>query len=93
MPVMHPYAPGAQGTSHGSDYEVADPEAACIKNAKWQLAMIRVLLGNNAERARKIVADYRPLFASKEEYFAYVDSLTSEGERIVYNEDGTALIK
>ena len=93
MPVMHPYAPGAQGTSHGSDYEVADPEAACIKNAKWQLSIINVLLGNNAKRARKIIADYRPLFASKEEYFAYVDSLTSTGERIVYNEDGTALIK
>ena len=64
-----------------------------VKNAKWQLSIINVLLGNNAERARKIIADYRPLFASKEEYFAYVDSLTSTGERIVYNEDGTALIK
>lgn len=93
MPVIHPYAPGAEGTSHGSDYVVADPEAACVKNAKWQLSIINTLLGNGAERAKKIVAEYRPLFDSKEAYFAYVDSLTSSGERIIYNDDGTAFIK
>ena len=93
MPVIHPYASGAEGTSHGSDYRVADPEAACIKNAKWQVSLVGVLLGGGAARAKKIVAEYRPLFGSKEEYFAYVESLSSSGERIVYNPDGTALIK
>ena len=93
MPVLHPYAPGAYGTSHGSDYEVIDPVAACVTNAKWQLSMINVLLGNGAERAKKIVAEYKPLFDSKEKYLEYVRGLSSSGDRIVYNDDGTAFIR
>lgn len=92
MPVIHPYAGGAKGTSHGSDYEIADAEAACVTNAKWQLALMRLLLENGAERAKKIVAEYKPAFASKEEFLAYQDSLNSSGDRIVYSDDGSATI-
>lgn len=93
MPVVHPYAAGGQGKSHGNNYQIVDPEAACVTNAKWQLTMLSLLLGNGAERAKKIVEEYEPLFASKEEYLAYIDSLNSNGNRIVYNEDGTATAK
>lgn len=93
MPVVHPYAPGAEGTSHGNDYYITDPERACIKNAKWQLAMVKLLLENGAERAKQIIADFKPMFASKEEYLSYVDSLSASGDRIVYKEDGTADVK
>ena len=50
-------------------------------------------LGNGAERAKKIVEEYKSLFATKEEYLAYVDALNSSGDRIVYNDDGTANVK
>ena len=93
MPVIHPYAGGARGTSHGSDYEVFDPEAACVSNAKWQLAMLTILLGNGAERAKRIIEEFKPQFASKEELLAYQDSLNASGDRIVYREDGIAEIK
>ncbi len=93
MPVVHPYALGGQGKSHGNDYQIVDPEAACVTNAKWQITMISLLLGNGAERAKKIVEEYKPLFATKEEYLAYVDALNSSGDRIVYNDDGTANVK
>ena len=93
MPVIHPYAAGSRGTSHGSDYEVFDVEKACVSNAKWQLAMLLILLGNGAERAKRIVEEYEPMFASKEEFFAYQDSLNTSGDRIVYREDGVAEIK
>ena len=93
MPVIHPYAGGARGTSHGSDYEVVDAEAACVSNAKWQLAMLLILLGNGAERAKSIIKEFKPQFASKEELLAYQDSLNSSGDRITYREDGTAEIK
>ena len=93
MPVVQPYAPGASGTSHGDDFYITDPELACIKNAKWQLAMIKLLLENHAERANKIISDFKPMFVSKEEYLAYVESLASSGDRIVYGNDGTATVK
>jgi metal-dependent amidase/aminoacylase/carboxypeptidase family protein len=44
MPVVHPYAGGATGTGHGKDFYIVDPEAACITNAKWQIAMLKIFL-------------------------------------------------
>ena len=87
MPVVHPYCPGAQGTAHGSDYVIIDPERACISNTKFQLALLYLLLENGCERAKKIVSDYNPRFASSDEYFKYVDSIALSGDRIIYDEN------
>lgn len=92
MPVVHPYMPGAKGKGHGNDYYIEDPELACVTCAKWQLAMLWLLMKDGAERARKIVADYKPLFESKEAYLAFMDSLNSSGDRIAYGE-GSADIR
>ena len=92
MPVIHPYTPGAVGTAHGADYYIENPELACVGSAKWQLEMLRLLLSDGAEKAKKIVLEYKPLFASKEEYFEYIDKFTSDGDRITYAE-GCAEIK
>ncbi len=93
MPVVHPYAGGAAGTGHGNDYRIANPVLACVENAKWQLTMVSLLLGNGAERAKEIVANYKPEFASKEEFLAYMDSLNDSGDRITYRGDGTADVR
>ena len=92
MPVIQPYAGGTKGTSHGSDYEIADPERACVKNAKWQLAMLLILLGNGGERAKKIVSQYNAPFKSKEDFLSYVDNLNSSGERIKYKENTAEIL-
>ena len=70
MPVVHPYAPGAQGTYHGSDFYLTDPISACITNAKWQVRMLQLLLSNGASRAKEIKHNFAPNFASKEEFLA-----------------------
>ncbi len=93
MPVLHAFAPGATGKPHGNDYVITDPESACVKNAKWQLTMVKLLLGNGAERAKAIVDAYEPQFATKEEYLSYVDALNRSGERIFYHEDGSATVQ
>lgn len=87
MPVLHPYARGAKGTGHGSDYVIDDPEAACIKSAKWQLAMLKLLLCDGAQRAKRIIAEFEPRFASKEDFLRYQDSLCDSGDRIIYGEE------
>ncbi|MBO5928188.1 MAG: hypothetical protein J6Q32_04995, partial [Clostridia bacterium] len=58
MPAIHPYCGGAQGTCHGNDYYIVDPDEACIKNAKWQLTLLYLLLGDGAQRAKKIIDIY-----------------------------------
>ena len=61
--------------------------------AKWQLAMLKLLLGDDAKRAKQIVADFKPMYESKDAYLAYVDSLNDSGDRIVYREDGSAEVR
>lgn len=93
MPVIHPHSAGTKGTSHGADYYIADPERACVKSAKMQLGMLYLLLKDDAARAKKIIAEFKPEFKSKEEYFSYIDKIFSDGDRITYREDGTVTVR
>lgn len=93
MPVVHPYAGGRVGTSHGADIYITDPVAACVDSAKWQLAMLKLLLQDDAKRAYEIKKNFKAPFASIKEYLEYSDSLNDSGDRITYNEDGTANIR
>jgi metal-dependent amidase/aminoacylase/carboxypeptidase family protein len=92
MPVIHPYAGGAKGKSHGNDYQIADPVAACVDCAKWQLGMLLILLSDEAKRAKEIIENYEAPFASVKDYLAFMDSLNKTGDRITYCEDGTAKV-
>lgn len=93
MPVVHPYAGGSFGRSHGSDYQIENPELACVMSAKWQVLMVKKLLENGAERAKTILRDFKPLFPSAKAFLDYQDSINTSGDRIIYNDDGTATIK
>ncbi len=91
MPVVHPYACGAVGTSHGADYYIADPMKACVGSAKWQLVMLKLLLENGGERAKTVIDNFDPPFKSIKEYLAYMDSLESTGDRITYTDEGATV--
>ena len=92
MPVVHPYAAGVRGTDHGTDYYIVDPDAACVKNAKWQIIMLTLLLQNGGERAKRVVEEYKPVFSSAKAFLEYQDSLNDEGDRIEYK-DGEAVVR
>lgn len=92
MPVIHPYANGAVGTGHGDNYYIANIDDACVNSAKWQLAMLKLLLKDEAKRAKDIIKEFKPIFKSKEEFLTFQDSLNSSGDRIIYN-DNSAEIK
>ena len=72
---------------HGNDFEICDIESACIDNAKWQILTAITLLKDGAEKAKKIVKNYKPAFSMKEEFLAYKDSFNDSGDRIVYESD------
>jgi len=92
MPIVHPYAGGAKGKSHGNDYQIVDPVAACVDCAKWQLGMLLILLSDEAKRAKEIIENYEAPFASATEYLAFMDSLARSGDRITYTEEGIAKV-
>ncbi len=93
MPVVHPYAGGRVGTGHGADNFVANPVDACIGSAKLQMAMLLILLGDDAKRAKKVIAECKPPFATIKDYLDYMDSLIDSGDRIEYTEDGNARVR
>ena len=92
IPVVQPYAAGAIGKAHGSDYEIADPVAACVASAKLQMAMLLMLLSDGAKTAKKVINEFQPAFASKEDYLSYIDTLSSSGDRINYANENTVQI-
>jgi len=93
MPVVHPRAAGAEGRAHGNDYYIVDRESATVSSAKMQVAMLYTLLGNGAERAKQIVAEFKPRFPSMKAFFDYIDQINGDGDRIAYREDGVAEIR
>ena len=93
MPVVHPYAGGRVGTSHGADNYTTDPVAACVDCAKWQLGMLYLLCENGGKRAFEIKKNYKAPFGSIKEYLDFMDTIECSGDRITYNEDGTATVR
>lgn len=71
IPLIHPYFGGFAGTPHGEDFEVTDPYAAYVVPAKIAAATVIDLLYDNAEKARTIKENFRPVFGSAEEYAAF----------------------
>ena len=77
MPVLQSNFGSVQGSLHGDDYKVADPTMVVLAAKLLALSALE-LLGNDAKQAREILANYKPLFNSREEYFAEVDGLFSK---------------
>lgn len=92
MPTVQPFSSGAIGIGHGNDYRIADVKKATVDSAKLQVAMVYLLLKDNAERAKKVLGEFKPRFESKQAYFDYVSKIFSSGDRIEYNADGNAKI-
>ena len=70
MPIIHPYVGGAAGTSHGADFEVADPNLLYITNAKALAAMAVDLLADGASVGREVLAKAKPPM-TREGYLKY----------------------
>lgn len=94
IPAVHPYIGGATGTGHGMDYQIADPETACVLGAKTMILMAEKLLADDAALAKDVIANAKPKlqFASKKEYLAAIDQVYMDKEAVKYNEDGTVTL-
>lgn len=91
MPTVHAYIGGAEGKEHGNNYRITDP-IACLESAKLQIEALKRLLNNGAERAKEAIANYKPYFTCKEDYFAYVNALNRDYDAVIYKENGDILL-
>ena len=93
MPIVHPKSTGAAGTSHGADYRIVDPYAACVMTAECMVIALGKLLANEGVRARAIKAAYKPIFASKEEYYAAAAEFRLDLDAVTEQEDGSIILQ
>ena len=92
IPSIHPFITGVAGTGHGADFEVIDPYSACVLCAKILCGVSKLLLSENAAYAKKILAEKKLPYSSKEEFFRVKDALNFDRDGVVYNEDGTVTL-
>ncbi len=92
IPAVHPHCSGSIGIGHGKDYYVADKKLGCLYPAQCLVVAANLLLSDDAARAKKVIAESKPVFKSKEEYLAAIEQLTMSKEAVVYNEDGTVTL-
>jgi amidohydrolase len=74
IPVIQPYSGGIQGMLHGTDFQVNDYEAAVIYPAKVMAMTAVDLLFGEAEEARCILSEFKPVM-KKDEYLAFLDRM------------------
>jgi metal-dependent amidase/aminoacylase/carboxypeptidase family protein len=79
MPIIHPYAGGASGTSHGSDYLIQDYQLAVLNPAKFMAMMVIDLLADGAAKGREVLSKSKPDM-SKQEYLTLMESQLKEEE-------------
>ena len=91
MPAMHPTIGGAVGASHGAERYVTKPEVAVVQSAELQYVMLHTFLDDDAKNAREIIDNYKPDFASFEEYFAFADSINCDLDAVIYEDGKTKL--
>ena len=88
MPGVQFQAGGAIGTGHGIDYYLPEPERLLINSIKAQLLVADKLLSDDAAKAKSIIANYKPLFASIPEYLESISDLMLDKDVVEYSENG-----
>ena len=91
MRAAHCYVCGAAGHGHGDDYFIKDPYMACVKSAMLYMIFVRVLLENEAGKAREVLAGPALLYPSKEEYFKDIDTFMADRELVSYTDTGAVI--
>ncbi len=93
MPGIQFMAGGATGLGHGIDYYLAEPERLLINSIKAQLLVADQLLKDDAAKAKSIIANYKPAYASIPEYLNAIQDFVLDQEVVSYDENGDVTLK
>ena len=75
LPVLHPFVGGVVGALHTRAFANTDHELTYIAPAKAMAMTIVDLLFDGADKAKSVIADFKPEM-TKEEYLAYMESVS-----------------
>ena len=74
MPVLHPWASGSEGATHGADFRVVDHKLAEINPAKAMAMTVVDLLADGGRGGRDVLEAHRPQL-TKDSYLQFVRGL------------------
>ncbi|MBQ6892682.1 MAG: amidohydrolase [Clostridia bacterium] len=92
MPSVIAYVGCSSIPGHTNRFVVEDAYTACVVNAKLQAGWVAYLLCNNAEFAKKVIAEAEVPYASIKDYFDDASKLSFCGDAVSYNDDGSISI-
>jgi amidohydrolase len=92
MPAIHPYTAGAVGRAHGNNYYINNAEEACLNPAKMVLGMIKLLLFEDAKKAKEILAKKDVRYSTKGEYFKDINKFLLDKDMVTYKDDGSIVV-
>jgi amidohydrolase len=87
MPVLHPWAAGATGNTHGADFQFTDYDVALVNPTKALALTVVDLLSNGAAQARAVLGQFQPRF-TKDSYLSFVRALDQQTE-YDYTDEGS----
>lgn len=83
---------GGSGDLHSSNFKVNDPTFGTVVAAKLEAMLLWNLLKDDAELGNRIKANFKPQYASREEYFQVLDKLNSTKDVVTVQENGDILL-
>ncbi|MBO4883741.1 MAG: amidohydrolase [Clostridia bacterium] len=89
IPAVHPHCSGSEGMGHGADYRIVDKRLACLLPAQCLAGTVGALLENEAAAGRRVVAEAKPRYPSKEAYLEAIERFNMKAEAVSYEEDGS----
>lgn len=72
IPSIQPTMGGFTGELHSAEFDVADVWKSCLLGGELLAGLALNLLGNNAEKAKKVKTEFKALL-TKKQYFEYMD--------------------
>jgi metal-dependent amidase/aminoacylase/carboxypeptidase family protein len=91
MPVIHAQGNGGEGTGHGNDFRIVNPDLAYIDSTRYIAAMVCALLTDGGRELSEISRNYKPVFESHKAYFDFLDTLHSNRELVSYNGEAASV--
>ncbi len=87
VPSVHGYVDGCRGKEHDKSYERIDPKGTCIRSACLQFGTIVELLKDGGKKCYEIKKNFKPVYASVEEYLTEKGKLSRDSSCIDYEGD------
>lgn len=80
IPSIHPMVGGVEGNLHTAEFKIVDEEVAYILPAKIMALSIIDLLYGEAEKAKNVISNFKPIMTKEE----YIKHLTDHSGKYLY---------